>query len=165
MIGKLIIWMQFIAASLLAADAVISKEKLIQLNSVIRKHAEHSNRIYEASYLKRDATYLVIFIAATVAVYALGQVGPVVSEFLAKYNMFSIGLVFLLIWSVLLLLVFSFAVRAFTENLDKAPNLLIKYPFFMLLYKAPKGPIYTLGFILLVASYLLLLLKEYGYIA
>lgn len=159
MIAKLIVWLQLFSALLLLSDAYLSSKYREALDNKLKAKVGDFSETYRAKYLKRDAKLFGLFLALCAVFAIVGVTGGWLGSVAGHLGL--LGVAIIIVWAIAFLFTFSTAMAAFTERLDNHLNLLIKFPLCFALYKSPKGPIYALGFGLLVISYAVQLVVEY----
>ena len=160
MTTKLIIWLQLFAALLLLSDAYLPLNYREKLDEKLKAKVGEFAESYRSRFLKRDLILFGLLVGSWVLFWLFGEAGQLFGALAGSLGLW--GILVMLIWGVTFLFLFSTAMVAFTQHLDSHLNLLIKFPLCFGLYKAPKGPIYALGFGLLVISHVIQLVVEYG---
>jgi hypothetical protein len=160
MTAKLIIWLQLFAALLLLSDAYLPLDFRENLDAKLKAKVGAFSDSYQSRFLKRDLILFGLLTGSWVAFWLFGEAGRFFGSLAGPLGLW--GVLVMLIWSITFLFLFSTAMAAFTQYFDSHLNLLIKFPLCFGLYKAPKGPIYALGFGLLVISHAIQLAIEYG---
>lgn len=161
-----IIWLQLFAALLLLSDAYLSD---VFRNKIDEKFAHTCGDFYaeyKENYLKRDLIFL--FVLALVSILSfflllnLRNIAHV--DYITEYFIGGgyLGLFFTFMIFMIIMGIVMMPFIAFANHFDKYFNLLLKFPLSFAFYKAPRGPIYALGFALLVLSHIAQLYAEYS---
>jgi hypothetical protein len=158
-----IIWLQLFAALLLLSDAYLSDAFRKKIDEKFAHTCGDFYAVYKERYLKRDLISLIVLalvsIFSFIIVSNLRNVTNITTYFLGGgyFGLFFTFMIFMMIMGIVIM-----PFIAFTNHFDKYFNLLFKFPLSFAFYKAPKGPIYALGFALLVLSHIAQLYTEYS---
>ncbi|MGY3917411.1 hypothetical protein [Aeromonas australiensis] len=163
--SEFIIWLQLISALVLLSDAYLSENVRALLDEKLKSSVGEYSKTYKEKYLKRDLSLLLAIVIAWIAFLVFGQAGQLIapaSNWIEHYFGVSyIGLVLLVLWALGFMYLFSIAMSGF-HHLDRMLHLTVSFPLALALYNAPKGPLYAIGFGLLVISHLLQLVQVNG---
>jgi len=159
MIDKLIIWLQLFSVLLLLSDAYLSRTLYETLDNKLKARVGEFSETYRQRYLKRDLVFFILILGLWAGFFLIGGASRFVGAWVGTIGPW--GILIFLIWASALLFLLATAMAGLTNHLDRHLNLLIKFPLCFALYKAPKGPIYALGFMLLFVSHVIQLFIEY----
>lgn len=159
-----IIWLQLFAALLLLSDAYLSDILRKKIDEQFAHSCGDFYTEYKEKYLKRDLIFLFVLALVSILSYWLvshlrnvAQIAYIAQYFLGG----SLGLFFSFMIFMIVMGIVMMPFIAIANHLDKYFNLL-KFPLAFAFYKAPKGPIYALGFGLLFLSHIAQLYAEYS---
>lgn len=154
--SKFIIWLQLLSALMLLADAYMSERTIKFYNKFLRLKCLRFSKNYRSDHLKRDLGNLIILVASWASMIGVVTIWQSSSKNIQEIDNFVIFItVSGVVLNVWLMLRMCYQVRYLGRFI-----LLIFFMPSVWLFKAPKGPIYTIGFGLLVVSHVLQLIIE-----
>jgi len=156
MLNKIVIWLQLLSALILLIDAYIPGNKIRVWDRKLKNKILRFSEAYKNEHLDIDLKNLMFFLFCLIsgpALITLYKWCEVSKLDLGKFGYLS---QLILITSGLL----SIRAVRYIRNYEGYVDLLL-YCICIQLRKAPKGPIYSFGFILLVISHLVQIFIEY----
>lgn len=160
MITKVIIWVQLISTLLLLADAYLPASIREKYDTRIKLNAQRKLEHYLAHSLNRDLLLVYYFFRSLGLVILIALATIAFNHSILKEPGWFSALAYLLLFCSFSV-AFNIAIERFSNHLKHYLDLLISLPITFILCKAPKGPIYVVGFGLLLISHCIQLVIEY----
>lgn len=156
MLNKIVIWLQLISALILLIDAYIPGNQIRVWDRKLKNKILIFSETYKNEHLDADLKRFMVFLLCLVSGPALITIYKWCE--VSKLDLGKFGYLSLVIPIISCLL--SIRAVSYIRHYEGYVDLLL-YGICIQLRKAPKGPIYSFGFILLVISHLVQLCIEY----